>query len=417
MTSEATLQWLVKPLGEFAPLQYGKGLPTKKRDSSGSVPVFGSNGVTGFHSEAFVDGPGIVIGRKGSIGMVHRAPGPFWPIDTTFYVSSGEDRDLAFTYYLFKHLEPKLREMNSDSAVPGLNRDAAHTLGVRVPPLVEQRRIAWVLGSIDDKIEMDRRIAKTLEEIAAAIFKARFVDFVGVEEFEDSELGPIPKGWVIREIGDLLKVLGGATPRTKEPAFWNGQHYWATPKDLSGLHSPILLRTSRRITDEGLAKISSGLLPINTVLLSSRAPIGYTAITRISTAVNQGFIAIPPAEQLSPEFILFWIRENLDRIMSAAGGTTFAEISKKAFRPLLIAVPDPGALAEFTQVARRVMDQVTSLLQETETMTAIRDILLPKLISGEIRVPEGFGPDEAGDVAEELVDSVSDESAAATAVA
>ena len=184
-----------------------------------------------------------------------------------------------------------------------------------VPPLAEQRAIAHILGTLDDKIELNRRMNETLEAMARALFKSWFVDFDPVrakaegrdpglpkpladlfpDSFEDSELGEIPKGWEIKSIGDLADVVGGTTPSTKEPAFWEGgTHAWATPKDLSGLSVPVLLDTERRITDAGLSQIGSGLLPKGTVLLSSRAPIGYLAVAEIPVAINQGFIAMTP---------------------------------------------------------------------------------------------------------------------------
>ena len=113
------------------------------------------------------------------------------------------------------------------------------------------------------------------------------------DRLADSEMGEIPEGWEVSEIGDEVDAVGGATPSTREAAYWNqGQHHWATPRDLSKLFSPVLLNTDRKITDSGVERISSGILPVGTVLLSSRAPIGYLAIAEVRTAVNQGFIAM-----------------------------------------------------------------------------------------------------------------------------
>lgn len=177
--------------------------------------------------------------------------------------------------------------------------------------------------------------------MAAAIFRAWFVDFEPVRAkasgaasfpgmpqpvfdalpatFADSELGPIPEGWEVKPIGDAVEIKGGGTPSTKTPDFWDGPHHWVTPKDLSSLMDPILLDTSRRLTDAGLAKVSSGLLPRGTVLLSSRAPIGYLAITAIETAVNQGFIAMLPGGSLPPSYLLNWASHYMDDIKGNRG--------------------------------------------------------------------------------------------------
>lgn len=183
------------------------------------------------------------------------------------------------------------------------------------PLLDEQRAIAHILGTLDDKIELNRRMSETLEEMARALFKSWFVDFDPVrakadgrhhclpqpiaelfpDSFEGSEMGEIPNNWELKTIGDLADVVGGGTPSTKEPTFWeDGTHAWATPKDLSGLSVPVLLETERYVTSLGLSQIGSGLLPRGTVLLSSRAPIGYLAVAETPVAINQGFIAMKP---------------------------------------------------------------------------------------------------------------------------
>ena len=266
-----------------------------------------------------------------------------------------------------------------------------------------------VLEALEHKIDRNRRLAAVLEEIAAAEFRARFVDLIGVEnQTVETESGRVPLGWTVTRVGDALNVVGGGTPSTKEPRYWEGgTHCWATPKDLSGARSPVLLNTTRHITDEGLSRVSSGLLPERTVLLSSRAPVGYTAMSMVDVAVNQGFIAIPPSDSVPSEYVLFWLRENMDLIKGHAGGTTFAEISKRAFRPLPISIPPPSILTEFEQSARPTFDFIATLERESQALSDIRDTLLPKLISGEIRVPDTADPDEViGPAAEDAAAAV-----------
>lgn len=260
---------------------------------------------------------------------------------------------------------------------------------ITVPPLDEQHRISAILGALDDKIELSRRMNHTLERMSQTLFKSWFIDFDGHDDLVDSELGPIPRGWAIRNIGEAVQVFGGTTPSTKEPRYWkDGIHNWATPKDLSGLLEPVLLETGRSITDEGLARISSGLLPAGTFLLSSRAPVGYTAIAATSVAINQGFIAIPPGGELPPSYLLFWARANLELIKGRAGGTTFAEISKGSFRSIPILIPALDLLSKFCEFVDPVLSRIAEAARESRTLSALRDTLLPKLTSGDIRVPE-----------------------------
>lgn len=300
------------------------------------------------------------------------------------------------------------RFLNVGAVFDSLNVSDIPKFELPIPPLSEQRAIAEILGSLDDKIEANRRMNETLEATARAIFKSWFVDFDPVhakargetpsgmdaetaalfpDSFEDSELGPIPSGWRIMPIGDAVKVVGGSTPSTAETRYWDGGIInWATPKDLSKLSSPVLLDTERRITDEGLKQISSGLLPQGTLLLSSRAPVGYLAVAEIPVAINQGFIAMICDNRIPTLYALYWTENNLDIIKSRASGTTFQEISKANFRPIPALVPTDEILQTYTELVEPIYKTIVCNLEETGTLAETRDALLPKLVSGEVRV-------------------------------
>lgn len=272
------------------------------------------------------------------------------------------------------------------------------------------RALVSLLEASERKIDLNRRMNETLEAIMRTLFKSWFVAFDPVRakggyrdpnlrqplaelfpnSFEESELGEVPKGWEVKSIDDLADVVGGGTPRTTEPAYWEGgAHHWATPKDLSNLSVPVLLDTERCITDAGLAQISSGLLPVGTVLLSSRAPIGYLVIAEVPTAINQGFIAMKPRTGVSNLFLLLWTSSAHDEIVSRANGSTFLEISKANFRPIPVAIPAARAMRKFDQIARPLYERIVECTRETATLVALRDTLLPKLDSGELRFQNG----------------------------
>jgi type I restriction enzyme S subunit len=183
--------------------------------------------------------------------------------------------------------------------------------------------------------------------------------------------------------------VGGTTPSTKEPAYWEGgTHAWATPKDLSALSVPVLLDTERRITDAGLSHVGSGLLPKGTVLLSSRAPIGYLAVAEIPVAINQGFIAMTPKAGTSNIFLLLWASVAHEEIVSRANGSTFLEISKANFRPIPVVTPPAQAMLAFEKLARPLHERIVECARESRTLAALRDALLPRLISGELRLKD-----------------------------
>lgn len=287
---------------------------------------------------------------------------------------------------------------------------------IQLPPEWEVDRILTTLQALDDKIELNQRMNETLEAMARAVFRDWFVDFgptrrkaAGLTDpaailggllpdpekapplaalFPDSfEANGLPEGWEERAVGDLCPIVGGGTPSTKEPAFWDsGTHNWATPKDLSKLSGLFLRETERQVTDAGLAKVSSGLSPVGSVLLSSRAPIGYVAIAEKPVTVNQGFIVLQPTPAFPTEFAYFWTLENLDLIKANANGSTFQEISKKNFRPLTVNHAGEDLVAKFAEVAGPMMDLIRNNEQENQTLAATRNLLLPKLMSGELRL-------------------------------
>jgi len=297
--------------------------------------------------------------------------------------------DNGYLLYLLqsREMQEKLVGRSSGTTVTGIKQSELRKIEVALPPLGEQRAIARILGALDDKIELNRRMNQTLEAMARASFKSWFVDFDGVDEFEESDGGLIPKAWRVSTVGEEVSVLGGSTPSTKEAEYWDGgTHHWATPKDLSSLVFPVLLGTERKITDSGLAKITSGLLPAGTLLLSSRAPIGYLAITEVPTAINQGFIAMRCEGALPNVFMLHWCRENMDAIVGNANGSTFLEISKGNFRPLRIVVPPAETVHAFAQQVVPLHRRIVENECEARTLALLRNTLLPRLLSGALRV-------------------------------
>jgi type I restriction enzyme S subunit len=284
----------------------------------------------------------------------------------------------SFVTYYFKTPEGqhKLLANSSSVGVPSIAQPVSYVRKIEIPlpPLPEQRAIAAILGALDDKIELNCKMNRTLEAIARALFKQWFVD--GAEA-----------GWEVKTIGDLADIVGGSTPSTKESVYWeNGVHHWVTPKDLSGVSVPILLDTERKITDLGVAQISSGVLPVGTVLLSSRAPIGYLAITEIPVCINQGFIAMKPKADVSNLFLLLWASFAHDEIVSRANGSTFLEISKSNFRPIQVVAPDRTVMASFDKTVRPLYARIVANERQSRTLAALHEALMPKLISGEVRV-------------------------------
>lgn len=357
----------------------------------------------------------IVITARGTVGAIAQL-GQDMTFNQTCYAlipRNGVCQD--FLFYALKGTLHRMRALTYGTIFDTITRKTFDSWHIPLPHLSEQQDIAQILGTLDDKIELNRHMNQTLEGITRALFKSWFVDFDPVRakmdgtwkqgeslpglpahlydlfpnELVDSELDEIPKGWEVSVIGNIARILGGTTPSTKVNAYWkDGVHYWATPKDLSILDSPVLLNTKRKITDAGLKQISSGLLPSGIVLLSSRAPIGYMAITEIPVAINQGFIAILPHLDISNIFVYHWCQYFLDEIKNYANGSTFLEINKNNFRKIPIIVPDIYIMNIFHKLTLVLHNRIVENECSSCNLSEQRNILLPRLISGLLRVSQ-----------------------------
>ncbi len=365
----------------------------------------------------------IVVARTGNStgenAQIKSSPPP--AVFASYLIRFRPNPDLVNPFFIGYQLRDRrfqdhVLSVRGGSAQPGANAKQLGAFSVFLIDREMQDCAVELLKSLDDRITLLRDTSKTLEAIAQAIFKSWFIDFdpvrakmegrapVGLDEetaalfpdeLVDSDLGLVPKGWDVKTVGEAVETVGGATPDTKNQNYWEpAEYHWTSPKDLSGLSDPVLLSTERRISSSGLSKISSGLLPVGTLLMSSRAPIGYLAIADMPVAINQGYIAIPSGGQLPPLYMLRWCQANMEGIKGRANGSTFMEISKKAFRPIPILVPPPKLLDVFEETCGKLFDRLVLNARQAKMLAKIRDALLPRLISGKLQVlgPEKFVP-------------------------
>jgi type I restriction enzyme S subunit len=406
--------WPTHELGDLTVNLDAKRKPVKEVDRRpGPFPYYGASGVVDYVDGYLFDGEHLLIAEDGEnlrtrqTPIAFRACGKFWVNNHAHIVKGNE---LALTRYLeYAVLGADIAPYLTGAVMPKLTQGNLNKIRILCPPIEEQGRIVDILGLLDDRITLLRETNKTLEAIAQAIFKSWFVDFDPVkakmdgrqpagmdeetaalfpDELVESELGLIPKGWGVKALGDVVDTVGGGTPDTKNADYWTpATHKWTSPKDLSGVSSPVLVNTARSISDKGLAKISSGLLPKGTLLLSSRAPIGYLAIADLPIAINQGYIAITPSGTLSPIHMLFWCKANMEVIKGQANGSTFMEISKTVFRRLPILLPPKPIADGFSALAQQLFTRITLNVRQVDMLSELRDTLLPRLISGKLRVP------------------------------
>lgn len=329
----------------------------------------------------------------------------------------GPDLDYRYLKYALIAEGDALLNFASGSVHQTIYFPELKSFHIAAPEKLEQGAIADVLSALDGKIELNRRMNETLEGLAQAIFRDWFVDFGPTRRKAAGEANPVaimggltpdparaaelaalfpaafdddglPVGWSETAIGDLVKAQGGSTPSTSDEALWApAKHCWATPKDLSNMNDLALFDTARQISDAGLARITSGLLPVGSVLLSSRAPIGYLAIAQVPVAINQGFIGLAPTGEVGSAYLYCWCKANMEKIVANANGSTFQEISKKNFRPITSVLPaDRRLIAEFGNVAEPLFARLIAGASENRTLAETRDYLLPRLMSGAVRV-------------------------------
>ncbi len=421
-------EWKELKLKDFVSLQRGHDLPTSKR-GNGTVPIMGSFGITGYHDRAKTIGPGVTIGRSGgSMGVVNYINEDYWPLNTVLYITNFKGNDPFFTYLFLSEIDFTI--YNSGSAQPSLNRNIIYGLDLNVPFLEEQTSIAKIIRSLDDKIELNRQMNYTLEEMAQALFKSWFVDFDPVIDNalatgseipeplqqraqqrqmlgEKRKLLPpeiqqlfsasftyseeldkwVPEGWRAGQIKDVAEVVGGGTPSTKvDDYFCENGIAWLSPKDLSGYEWKFISKGAKDITQLGLKNSSARLMPTGTVLFSSRAPIGYVAIAENEITTNQGFKSLVPKNEICSDYLYYFLKLNIENIEAIATGSTFKEVSGNAMKTFEILIPPANILDVYQQKTIDFNSKSLIIQKEVQSLTKLRNTLLPKLVSGEVRV-------------------------------
>ena len=372
------------PLGEFVTLQRGHDLPDERR-RPGHVPILGSFGITGWHEEAKAPGQGVTVGRSGaSFGVVSYSAVAYWPLNTALYVIDFHGNDERFAYYLLKQFD--FSGYNSGSAQPSLNRNYIHPVPVDVPPLSEQRAIAYILGTLDDKIELNRRMNETLEAMARALVKSWFVDFDPVrakaegrdpgmpkpladlfpDSFEDSELGEIPKGWKVRKLGDLMELAYGKALKAEDrkdgtvPVYGsNGQVGWHDEPLVAG---------------PGIVVGRKGNPGVVTW-----APTDFFAI-------DTTFYVVPTLNCHSLYFLLHALA--IHDLASLGTDSAVPGLNRNMAYMSTQVLPPRPLLDKFDSYASPIASRVSETNEESRTLAALRDTLLPKLISGELRIQD-----------------------------
>jgi type I restriction enzyme S subunit len=364
-------EWKEYKLGDLITLNYGKGLKEENR-VRGNVPVYSSAGLSGYHNEPLTNSSGLVVGRKGTIGKVFYSDQPFWCIDTAYYILPNDDNyELKFLFYFLRTLG--LEELNEDSAVPGLNRNTFYSLETAIPLLPEQRAIASILSSLDDKIDLLHRQNKTLEALAETLFRQWFV-----EEADES--------WEEKSLYDLMEIIGGGTPKTEISEYWDGEINWMSGKDITANHKQFILTTEKNISMTGLKNSSAKVLPKFASVVSARGTVGKICLLSRPMAFSQTNYGILPKIKDCFFFSYLLLSYSVEELQSAAYGCVFDTITTNTFKEHKISIPKESEILKLEAKVSSLFYKMFSNENQIRTLTQLRDTLLPKLMSGEIRL-------------------------------
>ena len=383
-----TAKWVECLLGDVVNLKRGYDLPHRAR-LAGAFPVVSSSGVTDYHSEAKVKGPGVVTGRYGTLGQVFYIESDYWPLNTSLYVQDFKGNDPRFISYFLGTLN--FEAQNAAGAVPGINRNHLHAMDVRIPSLPVQRRIAGILSAYDELIENSQRRIRILEEMARSLYREWFVHFrfPGHENHPlvPSSIGDIPQGWEVKTVADSFEIFGGGTPSRKQQEYWDGGAIqWFSPSDLTGAGSMFMDDSRDHITKLGLAQSSARLFPAGCVMLTSRATIGAIAINTHEACTNQGFIICLPNDRVPRFFLFHWLKETVPTFQRMASGATFKEISRGVFKTIEFLHPPAKLVSRFEDVATPMAEQALAFQRQIQNLCRTRDLLLPRFMSGQVNL-------------------------------
>lgn len=319
----------------------------------------------------------MIISARGTVGEIASIPFPM-AFNQSCYGLRAKKHIVTedYLYYLVKQSVDALKKNTHGSVFDTITRTTFEGIEVEIPTLETQKKIAAILSALDEKIAINRAINENLERQAQAFFQELFVDNADPE-------------WAIGTINDLGAVVGGSTPSKAKPEYYTETGIaWITPKDLSVNKSKFISHGENDITELGLKNSSATIMPEGTVLFSSRAPIGYIAVAAGEVATNQGFKSIVPKPEVGTAFVYYFLKHNLPIIEGMASGSTFKEVSGSTMKGVPAVIPDTDTIARFNDFCSPIFAQQRILEEQNHSLAALRDNLLPKLMSGEVDVSD-----------------------------
>lgn len=374
------VDWEVIQLGKVASLEYGASLPERER-VKGTIPVYGSNGAVGYHNKKLLDGPGIIIGRKGTVGAVTWTDKDFWPIDTTYFISKGQcNENLKWLFYLLSTLH--LEKLNTATGVPGLNRANVHSLTLPIPPLSEQKNIAEILTTVDNAIEETGRIIEKTKELKKGLMQRLLTRGIGHKKFKKTEIGKIPVEWEVGRVVDFGEIVTGSTPGTAVKEYYGNDFPFVSPFDLGKVK--VITKTEKYLSKEGASV--ARMLPVNTILyVCIGSTIGKVGIAGVELATNQQLNSII-CNKNDFNFVYYFLDFIRDKIKQMAGTQAVPIVNKSLFSNVTVAIPELKEQKEIGNILSSVDEDIEEAELHKQQLETLKKSLMQVLLTGRVRV-------------------------------
>ena len=397
-------EWKKCPIGEVVTLRQGFAINAKSKHymskEETSLPLLRIADMKNGTKEVFVKEEipqrfiahpeDIIYTRTGNVGLVFR--NNYGVMHNNCFSVTPNDADELSRDFLYYALQNKTffdtaNALARGAAQPDLPHTSFNSIEFAYPSLFAQERIAYILSRYDSLIENYQKQIKLLEEAAQRLYKEWFVDLHFPGHENTKIVDGVPEGWEKKKISDICQTVGGGTPSTKVAEYYDdGNIKWVTPTDITRSNCLCLFDTDKKITEDGLAHSSAKILPPETILMTSRASVGYFGIYDCEVCTNQGFISCIPNERSYQMYMLYNLMNRVEEIRQKAGGSTYLEISKSVFRDFDIVLPSCMVLETFQEQSHKMLDCMRQIAKQLRLLTEARDRLLPKLMSGEITV-------------------------------